>query len=144
MNDSDKDVGWDRQMYLTQFGSSAQEDFSACQTWWPDENNSFHGQELNPPAYNQYHQAWMNSAFTNNWRSLRILNETMNCVYSEYYESKEVWNDNSFPPSFYEFFDIEIDPYQIDNIYDGLQDSIKSELHETMLRYGNCKGTNCF
>ena len=74
---------------------------------------------------------------------MRILNESANWVYSEYVHKD--WNVNAFEyPWFYEFFDIADDPYEIDNIYNRLEDWMKQELHQSVMNYGKCKGTDCW
>eukprot|EP01084_Bolivina_argentea_P254511 427883_1 len=139
MNDSN----WKRDVYLTQFARGPIEDFSTCRTWWP-KNGSFTGVELEPPGHNEFGQSWMNNdPEHNSWRALRILNETANWVYAEYVDQQ--WNKHAFKnPWFYEFFDIAIDPYEVDNVYASLDDWMKIELHEMVMTYGECKGTNCW
>ena len=63
---------------------------------------------------------WMlDSLISNNWRQLRIMNETMNWNYVEY---DEEWKFEVTDPSgaglqHYELYDVTEDPYQMKNLY---------------------------
>ena len=135
-----------RDRLLIQYGryGSGDADFSHCRTWYPAANGSFRGYVPNPPASNALGQRWiMDDGVTNNWRAIRILNETMNAVYAEFvndYSDLTLLND----PNFIEFYDIDSDPHQMDNVYIGLDDSTKQELHEMLIEYAVCSGMSCW
>ena len=132
-----------RDIILTQYGGNPWvTDFrTACPVW---NGTEFPGRNVNPPCCNKDNQAWMtNDPVTNNWRAIRILNDTMNVVYAEF-----VTNMNNLEllnnPSFIEYYDIDIDPYQIDNLYGGLSENMKNTLHDLLMKYAKCNGTSCW
>ena len=47
-------------------------------------------------------------------------------------------------PYFYEYYDLNSDPFQLTNGYDKLSTATKDELHSLLITYGECAGTNCF
>ena len=124
-------------------GSKSQiTDFSHCQTWFPAEGQ-FQGFDLHPPGSNSLGQRWITNDGTNNWRAIRILNETVNVVYAEFvndYDNLTLLHH----PDFIEFYNIDSDPYQMDNVYRSLDDSVKGELHEMLMEYAVCSGTDCW
>ena len=136
---------YNRNIYLTQYKSVGTYGFDHCQTWFSLNGSTFPGQLLDPPAKNADGEPWLvDDTQTNNWRAIRILNETMNQVYIEFY-NENGWNDNGFKnPIFYEYYNINIDPHQLNNTYNQLSTQIKNELHNTLYNIGNCKGSNCF
>ena len=137
-----------RDRLLIQYGhggaGSGDADFSKCRTWYPDPDGSFRGKTPNPPSRNPQGKRWMiNHHKTNNWRAIRILNESMNAVYAEFvddYNKLALLN----APNFYEFYDIDLDPHQINNSYSGLDESVKQEFHRMLVEYAVCSGTDCW
>ena len=133
-----------RSIYLTQYESTGTLSFSHCQTWFPSANGSVcPGQNLRPPEYNPEGQAWLvDEQSTNNWRALRIINESMNVMYAEFMNN---WNESAFEqPYFYEFYDIVTDPFQLRNAYDKLSTNVKQEFHSMLRDYGKCNGSDCW
>ena len=79
-----------RETMLTQYMSiGTYLDFSFCPTWWPNDNGSaFPGQSLDPPCCNDEGQAWMiDDETTNNWRALRMMNGSVDVMYSVKFEA---------------------------------------------------------
>merc|ERR1712176_1750933 len=113
-------------------------DFSFCPTWWPSDDGSVvPGQTLDPPCCNDEGEAWMiDDETTNNWRALRIINESVDYMYSEFVLGTNWSVEVLENPYFYEFYNMKDDPYQIDNIYDSLSISMKEELHSMLMNYG--------
>ena len=46
-------------------------------------------------------------------------------------------------PYLYILFDNNKDPYQLDNVYQQLSNDLKIELHQMLMKYGECVGTAC-
>ena len=40
-------------------------------------------------------------------------------------------------------YDVNKDPYQVDNIYGETNSDIQQELHEMLMTYGKCSGKTC-
>ena len=131
-----------RDTLLVQYGAGNDIDFSHCQTWVGDSYEN--GTDKNPPCCDVNGAAWMiNDHITNNWRLVRIINDTMDVVYSEFvtnYDNKSLINN----PSFFEYYDLEVDPYQIDNLYGSLNQSMRDIWHDLLVRYALCAGTACW
>eukprot|EP01084_Bolivina_argentea_P024581 45793_1 len=136
-----------RENMLTQYMSiGTYLDFSWCPTWWPNKDGSvFPGQNLHPPCCNENGEAWMiDDTTTNNWRALRIINNSVNYMYSEFVLGIN-WNETVLEnPYFYEFYDLTDDQYQINNLYSSLSKVTQYELHQMLMNYGSCEGTNCW
>merc|ERR1712228_740511 len=98
--------------------------------WYPSNNGSVvPGQDKRSEAYNEYNEPWMIDVnATNNWRSLRTINATDNWMYTEFISADfdEAAFDN---PHWFEYYNVNDDPYQVDNLYLTLSDSLKKELH---------------
>ena len=43
----------------------------------------------------------------------------------------------------YELYDVDADPYQVDNIYSSTSNDIRTALHQQLDEYWNCKGKSC-
>ena len=118
--------------------------FSQCKTWFPASNGSFRGQDPRPPAANPQGEAWViNDHLTNQWRAIRIINESVNAIYAEFvddFNNLTLLND----PNFIEYYDIDLDPYQIDNVYSELDEDTKHELHQMLKEYAVCSGKDCW
>jgi len=83
----------------------------------------------------------VDSKASNNWRQLRILNETHNWNYVEYdstYKFTHVENIQH-----YELYDQTTDMYQMKNIYPETSENVKRWLHTTLSEYFTCVGTAC-
>eukprot|EP01084_Bolivina_argentea_P024575 45786_1 len=144
-DDMDAD-NYKRTTYLTQYQSVGTYGFSHCNTWFPASDGSVcPGEVKSPPEKNPEGKAWLvDQSTTNNWRALRIINKTSNVMYAEFVHNGS-WNDNTFKkPYFYEFYDINADPFQMKNGYDKLSNATKEQLHTMLMTYGDCKGANCF
>lgn len=89
--DIDNESEW-RSVYLTQYESVGTYAFGHCSTWFASPNGSVcPGMNLNPPNVNDKGEQWLvDDAATNNWRALRILNESMNAMYAEFVNAS--WN----------------------------------------------------
>ena len=87
----------------------------------------------------------VDSRESNNWRQLRIMNETMNWSYVEYDPKWEfnVTDESGSGLQHYELYDVEKDPYQIDNIYSQTSLETKVALHRQLENYFRCHGKTC-
>ena len=133
-----------RDRLLIQYGGANHLDFSHCETWVPSLDGSFPNRHGKPPATNQHGEEWVvNDHITNQWRAIRIINESVNAVYAEFVDD---FNDFTLlnDPNFIEYYDIAVDPYQIDNIYSELNVDTKHELHQMLMDYAVCSGTDCW
>merc|ERR1712228_53651 len=129
-----------RSVYLTQYESVGTYGFYHCSTWFPSANGSVcPGENYNPPNNNTDGDVWLvDDKETNNWRALRIINDSMNVMYAEFTNG---WNETSFKqPYFYEYYDIATDPFQLKNAYDTLSKDEQEEYHAMLMDYGKCKG----
>ena len=136
-----------RETMLTQYMSIGTFlDFSFCPTWFPGKDGSvFPGQNLDPPCCNEKGQAWMiDDTTTNNWRAIRIINETVDYMYAEFVMGIDWTPQVLANPYFHEFYNLKDDPYQINNLYQSLSMAMKQELHTMLMNYGNCTGTDCW
>eukprot|EP01084_Bolivina_argentea_P254514 427889_1 len=143
INDN-KTEDW-RDIYLSQYASTGTHDLSQAAMWFPGENGSLiPGKIEHAIGTNEYGQAWMiDVQETGSWRALRIMNDSYNMLYAEFVLWP--WIDGYFNNSyFYELYNIQDDPYQMDNLYDALSGDMKNEYHNLMIHYANCSGTNCW
>ena len=134
-----------RTTWLTQYQSVGTYGFSHCSTWFPASDGSVcPGVNHSPPENAPDGKPWLvDDTQENNWRAIRIINDTVNMMYVELVN--HTWNEDAFNnPIFYEYYDINSDPYQLKNTYDSLNGDIKTELHEMLMKYGNCTGSNCW
>ena len=89
---------------------------------------------------------WMvDSLKSNSWRQLRIMNGTMNWNYVEYDPDWQfkTSDESGAGLQHYELYDVEADPYQVDNIYSSTSKEILTALHQQLDDYFNCKGKSC-
>jgi len=89
---------------------------------------------------------WMlDSTISNNWRQLRIVNETMNWNYVEYDKSWdfEVTDESGAGLQHYELYDINADPFQLDNLYPTTSIETRTALHQQLQEYFECKAKSC-
>ena len=78
----------------------------------------------------------------NTYIGVRLLNETHNYLYVEFYDGNVVDFDT---PLEYELFDIKNDPYQMTNLYGTTKEDKKlvQELHDYIHEQVKCKGHEC-
>ena len=145
---------WKRQIYLPQYISiHTASNGGGC--WFPnDDGSTYPGQEKGAGCcYDQHKgQAYMlDDQWIGNWRALRIINETNNNVYIEWYQLQMddkgdviiMWNETIFDtPYHFEYYDLKDDIWQINNLYKELGEDLKNELHEMLMTRGVCKGSN--
>jgi len=89
---------------------------------------------------------WMlDSTISNNWRQLRIVNESMNWNYVEYDKSWEwkVIDDSGAGLQHYELYDVNADPFQLENLYPDTSIETRTALHQQLQEYFECKGQSC-
>lgn len=133
-----------RQVFLSEYMAHANQYFSICGTWFPQQGN-FEGQVIHPNASdsvtNEY--IWVDYGLnqdalgSNTWRSIRIINDTNNWSYSEYVNHTFTQSDKE-NPYLRLLFDVDKDPYQIDNIYQTVDEDIQNELHVDGIRKLQC------
>eukprot|EP01084_Bolivina_argentea_P176008 304657_1 len=144
INDNYNDVEW-RTVFLTQYQSIDTLNFSHCKVWYPSNDGSLvPGQIVMPPDDNSNGKEWLvDDEQTNNWRVVRIINETTNWMYGEFIGPS--WDNTSFNhPYCFEFYDIKQDPFQLKNSYSLLSKGVQNELHSMLMTYGECSGTSCW
>ena len=82
-----------------------------------------------------------------NWRAIRIINDTDNLMYVEWYkleQPKNTWNDSVFGTAYWnELYNVEDDPYQIYNMWDDISTDKQQEFRDMLREYGDCKGNTC-
>eukprot|EP01084_Bolivina_argentea_P138599 243963_1 len=145
---SNSNTNWKREVYLSQY-ISINTNKNGGSSWFPNNDGSLYpGQKESAGCCNEDGQPWFcDDAQTGNWRAVRIVNGTDNVVYIEWYQldpQNIVWNDTVFDkPIHYEFYNLTDDAWQIDNLYANFSKSKQEELHNMLMKYGNCKGTNC-
>ena len=125
--------------------------YNICGMWYATNNsNDFIGHTVRPDATqntgNDSNLLWIvfgdNKNYGDTFRLLRILNDTINWVYAEYIDYH--FNQTSFKsPYLYVLYDLANDLYQLYNIYYNQTKYIQNELHQMMMDYGSCSGTNC-
>eukprot|EP01065_Artemidia_motanka_P018565 TRINITY_DN2188_c1_g2_i1.p1 TRINITY_DN2188_c1_g2~~TRINITY_DN2188_c1_g2_i1.p1 ORF type:complete len:727 (+),score=159.33 TRINITY_DN2188_c1_g2_i1:105-2183(+) len=82
---------------------------------------------------------FVDSTHSNSWRALRIRNSTHNMQYIEY-DSTWTWTG---APEFHELYDVNEDPYQMNNIYSVMENATKAALHAELVSYYSCSGATC-
>lgn len=138
-------VGW-RDVFLVEFLSPFQQYFNRCTTWYPKAND-FHGELVNPSPFTTDNAlVWVNFGKQhnpgNNYREIRIVNASHNWAYTEYINWTFTQMDKE-NPWLNVLFDLNSDPYELENIYDQIDENMKSELHTMLMDYGNCQGATC-
>eukprot|EP01083_Nonionella_stella_P049114 131017_1 len=138
-----------REMFLSEYIAHAHQYFNICGTWFED-SNDFHGGVKRPnpvdPATGDY--IWVdygrneNALGSNTWREIRIINATHNWSYSEYINSSFTEDDKN-NPYLRILFDVNKDPYQVNNIYDSTSTKVQQDLHQMLMTYGNCSASTC-
>ncbi|KAJ9469610.1 Extracellular sulfatase SULF-1-like protein [Diplonema papillatum] len=83
---------------------------------------------------------WFDSLNSNSWRALRVMNATHDTQYIEY-DAAWSWNETSV--TFYEYYDVAADPYQMKNGYPDLSDSAKAAMHRELADYYSCRTSSC-
>lgn len=142
-------IKW-RQYLLSEYMANPDRNFSICGTWFPSQNGDFHGQYILPSDTQNTSMVnmtlrvnWGNKENPGNtWRLLRFINDTYDITYAEYID----WNfndDAKNAPYLYVLFNNTEDPYQLNNVYNKIDNDTKNELHSMLMVYGACKGTNC-
>ena len=80
-------------------------------------------------------------ARANTHSSIRIHNATTNLLYAEFADvfDPKAWNFEA-DIEFFALFDMDLDPFQLHNVYGGASAARKAELHEELLRANHCRG----
>ena len=138
--DDDTNVGIkQRDTWLSQYMSIGTKCIAECGAWYPGKDGSFYpGRTASAPCYNDDNEAWMMDENTlGNWRAIRIINDTDNLMYVEWYkleQPKNTWNDSVFGTAYWnELYNVEDDPYQIYNMWDDISSERQQEYRD-MLR----------
>ena len=138
-----------REIFLSEYMAHANQYFNICGTWFPEQNN-FKGQVKHPNPVDQSTNDYIwvdygdykDAMGSNTWRNIRIINSTVNWGYAEYVNSSFT-EDAKKNPYLRMLFDIDKDPYQVNNIYDSVSKDIQSELHQMLMDYGSCGNVTC-
>ena len=111
--------------------------------WYPDDN-TYMGELVNPPCCDNVtgKPYWVDNSYMSSFRALRILNDTFNITYGEYITGTYT-KDDLENPIWYEMYNLTVDPWQTNNIYNETSDLIKDYLHQTLEEYGACKAAQC-
>lgn len=86
---------------------------------------------------------FVDSTKSNSWRNLRIINDKENIAYIEY-DATYNWQTTDAKGSgldWYELYDVQSDPYQMNNLYPTTDDATKTRLHQLMVKYYKCGGS---
>jgi len=79
----------------------------------------------------------------NNFIAVRHLNNKYgNILYAEFQNATDGWIDFQ-NPNFYEMYNIDKDPWQLQNIYPTADKKVKAALHKELQNWLKCKGQNC-
>ncbi|XP_078384267.1 extracellular sulfatase Sulf-1-like [Oculina patagonica] len=84
-----------------------------------------------PPLWTGGEFCFCPNAANNSYWCLRTINSTHNFLYCE------------FITHFYEYFDLNKDPYQLYNIIDEVSPAVLLELHQQLTKMRDCKGEHC-
>lgn len=149
--DNNDDVNKWRESYLVEFMANGNAYYNICGMWFPSNDSSnFIGQTIKPDATqntgDDNNLLWIlygdNKNYGDTFRLLRILNDTINWVYAEYIDYH--FNQTSFKnPYLYVLYDLTNDLYQLYNIYNNITKDIQNELHQMLMDYGSCSGSDC-
>ena len=146
-NNKNVEIDW-RDQYLIEYRATGTTYFWICGIWTPDPKTGsiFPGITIappqGPPDMNETGPWYVNDKVSGNFRVLRILNDSHNLMYAEFVNFNWTYNDLQ-NPQFYELYDLNVDPYQLKNIYNDSQTQMQSQLHDMLMDYGNCKGDYC-
>ena len=126
----DRNNEW-RDRLLIEYKGRREMPFAHCLIWWPSgKEGDVGGNIVEPPGGNKNGTEYRINSDKNQWRGLRIMNNTMNSVYAEFYHDF----DNKTEIN---------DPNQINNIYNDLDAQTQNEFHQLLSKYAQCKGNNC-
>mmetsp|Transcript_31992 Transcript_31992/g.39282 ORF Transcript_31992/g.39282 Transcript_31992/m.39282 type:complete len:160 (-) Transcript_31992:14-493(-) len=122
---NDDDIKW-RDRILVEFMEPFNQYFNVCATWY-EKDNDFHGINVNSDTYqdtNNINETLMvafglNVDPGNNYRMIRIINDTINWTYAEYVSYTFTPNALANPYLFV-LYDLNSDPYQLNNIYNNI------------------------
>ena len=80
----------------------------------------------------------------NTFIGVRLLNDTHNMVYVEFYPNEIEHTFREYTPSEYEFYDLNVDPLQMKNAFhDSRYQKVIEELHSYLHRQVVCSGKTC-
>ena len=81
----------------------------------------------------------------NTFIGVRLLNESHNVAYLEFYENIVGEHLFNITPCDYEFYDLKRDPYQLNNLYNTpeIDDQLVNELKDYLHNKIQCKGSQC-
>jgi hypothetical protein len=116
--------------------------YSDHDTIWFPKKGDFRGQVERAPKANASGALWyVDDTLTNSFRALRIWNASHNMMYAEFDHAWTFTNRSSI--EFFEAYDLEADPWALNNIYDTLSAPDKASLHENIAAYFTCSGAEC-
>ena len=102
--------------------------------WGPDKGSV-------QPNCNQECYPTENTA--NNYIALRSVGD-VNTLYAEFATGNQDLSDIDFnTPDFYEYYNSEIDPWQVNNLHSSTDSKMLKKLHVQLHEYFNCKGIEC-
>eukprot|EP00040_Diaphanoeca_grandis_P039932 m.260648 g.260648 ORF g.260648 m.260648 type:complete len:521 (-) comp40388_c0_seq1:488-2050(-) len=81
----------------------------------------------------------------NNFIGIRFTNSSKygNLLYAEFQNGTDGWVDFK-TPDFHEVYDLDADPWQLNNLYKTFDQGKLSDLHDTIHQWLSCKGESCF
>jgi len=83
---------------------------------------------------------FIDSTNSNSYRALRVINGTSNLLYAEF-DSK--WKFDETGLEFVELYDLNADPWQMDNLHNKTSAAVLHDLHEQVASYFSCSGSQC-
>ena len=132
----DSESPW-REMFLIQFVSIANASNNDAAMWFV-KPGTFHGQYEKPPRGPCPTCApWMLDNQSNTYRGLRLRNSTHNLLYAEF---NPHWKFDNTSAIFYEYYDLNKDPYQLTNVYSSVGHDVISDLRFHLDKYSTCEG----
>jgi len=108
-----------------------------CDIWFPNKTDFQGKYEAGPPKINGA-TSFCDDTTSNSWRALRIINQTFNMLYVEF---DSEWKFDNI--QFHELYDINEDPFQMDNIYDTASEYLRDRLHAELEEKYGCQGRQC-
>ena len=86
----------------------------------------------------------LEDSYNNTFRALRVVDKAnnINALIAEFTNRKTDYNFTK-QPEFYEFYDMNTDPWQMHNIYDKVDPQLKQRLTGKLRQLFTCRGTDC-
>ena len=149
----EKAVPW-RDVYMSEYMEYINIYYNVCTTWYPAPDGNVQGILVHPDSTQGTNMSSEVLALSigygfnpdggagDTWRLIRILNDTTDWTYAEFIDYH--WNETSFEnPLVKVLYDNTKDKYQLKNVYGEQNGKIQNELHQMLMNYGKCAGSEC-